>query len=175
MDSAPPPRPTRSTGIATLLAIAVATLIVTAIGVFVVVAIDRCWLGLGSCPIKPPEVRTDIASSVLNSPGSDNPSDEYVCLVNAGVTPVDLTGWQLRSAGGDAVNTLPSFSLGPGAEVRVHPGEGRRSAHNLFGTTEAASWLNDGGAVTLVDANGKQIASTTYGPQDEKRPAGSCR
>lgn len=145
-----------------------------ALAVLVPVGIAECWLGVGSCPAPLPEVRIDIPSSMLNAPGYDNPSDEYICLVNADDVPVNLTDWKLREGNGDLVNTLPSFSLAAGAEVRVHPGEGRDSAHDIFGTSGRAVWTNSGDSVTLVDASGEEIASTSYGSEEEHRPASAC-
>jgi hypothetical protein len=136
---------------------------------------DQCWLGLGSCPTETPDIRIDTASSVFNARGDDDPSEEYVCLVNASDQEVDLASWQLREGSGDVVNTFPSYFLAPGAKVRVHPGEGRDSRRDLFGTSGSPVWTNSGDSVTLVDADGNQIASVSYGEQEEGETAGTCK
>ncbi len=136
-------------------------------GALIPLAIDQCWLGLGSCQDRP-DVRIDATSSLFNSPGYDDPADEYVCLLNAESSAVQLGGWQLREGNGDVVNTLPSFSLAPGASVRIHPGEGRNTAHDLFGESGSPVWNNGGDSVTLVDAAGEEIASVPYGEQEER-------
>lgn len=144
------------------------------VGAFVAIAIDQCWLGLGSCPPEPPDIRIDAASSVFNAPGYDDPSDEYVCLVNADDKPVDMAGWELREGKGDVVNTLPSFTLAPGAGVRVHPGEGRSTKHDLFGESGSPVWTNGGDSVLLVNAAGEEVSSVAFGSQDEHLPASRC-
>lgn len=137
-------------------------------------ASDQCWLGLGSCPDGPPDIRIDTASSVFNASSGDDPADEYVCIVNASGEQIELAGWQLREGGGDVVNTLPSFAFAPDSKIRVHPGEGRNSNSDLFGTSGAPVWNNDVDSVTLVDAGGEQIASVSYGVQDEEETAAPC-
>ncbi len=144
------------------------------LAVLVPVGISECWLGIGSCPAPKPEVRIDLPSSVLNAPAYDNPSDEYICLVNAGEMAVNVTGWELREGSGDVVNTIPSLSLAPGAEVRVHPGRGHDSGHDVFGTSGSPVWTNSGDSVTLVDASGEEIDSAAYGEEGEHRPASRC-
>lgn len=78
-------------------------------------------------------VRIDLASSIFNAPGYDDPAREYVCLVNRSGASVDLTGWVLRDAE-RVVNVLPRFTLEADAAVRVHPGVGADSRSDLFGS-----------------------------------------
>ena len=124
--------------------------------------------------LQPPDVRIDVAASRLNSAGADDPRDEYLCLVNEGDREVSLTGWVLRNAHSD-VNTLPAFSLATGEGVRVHPGTGSNSPTDLFGDNGSPQWNNDGGSVTLLDADGRIIDNRPYGPSKEQSsPAGPC-
>lgn len=108
----------------------------------------------------PPKVQIDLASSRFN-PLGDDPSDEYVRLVNNGDDPVALVGWVLRDASRD-VNKLPNFTLHPGEAVDVHPGKGTDSASDLFGKEGRAVWNNSGDTVTLNDAKGNMIDSQSY-------------
>jgi len=149
------------------LALAVAAILVT-------LAIAQCWLGLGSCPPSLPDIRIDAASSLFNAVGYDDPADEYVCLANASDERVDMTGWQLREGNGNLVNTLPSFALLPGARVRIHPGEGRDTRSDLYGTSGGPVWTNSGDSVTLVDAEGTEIAAISYGEQEKELARGRC-
>lgn len=119
-------------------------------------------------------VRIDTASSMFNAPGDDDPAEEYVCLVNQADEPVDLLGWVLRDGAGRDVNTLPDFTLAPEAHVRVHPGKGRNSTTDLFGTGGSPVWTNGGDSVTLLDADGQEIDSQSYGPRDDNEAAGRC-
>lgn len=118
-------------------------------------------------------MRIDLASSVFDAPGYDDPAREYVCLVNTSGGSVDLTGWELRDAQG-VVNVLPAFTLPAGAGVRVHPGVGHDTKTDLFGTHESPAWTNSGDAVTLVNADGEQVDSRFYGAQQEGRGKRVC-
>lgn len=121
-----------------------------------------------------PDVRIDVAASRLNSAGADDPRDEYLCLVNEGDREVSLTGWVLRNAHAD-VNTLPTFSLASREGVRVHPGSGSNSPTDLFGDNGSPQWNNEGGSVTLLDADGQIIDTRPYGPRKEQTgPMGPC-
>jgi len=149
------------------------TVVGIVVGAFVAIAIDRCWLGLGSCENEP-DVRIETASSLFDSDGFDDPADEYVCLLNADDAVVQLAGWKLLEADGSVVNVLPAHSLAPGAAVRVHPGEGRNSRSDLFGRQGSPVGTNSGDAVTLVDVDGETIASESYGEQGEGAPNSAC-
>jgi hypothetical protein len=119
-----------------------------------------------------PDVRIDIASSQFDVPGSDNPSREYVCLVNEEGGSVDLTGWELRDAEGK-VNVLPDFTLEADASVRVHPGQGTNSPTDLYGSEGRSVWNNEGDSVTLIDDGGKTIDQVSYGAT-EASGGGDC-
>lgn len=123
---------------------------------------------------EPPDVRIDVASSQINSPGSDNGSDEYICLVNKSDSDVDLLGWELRDAEG-SVNFLPDVILAPEQHLKVHPGEGRNTASDVYGEGHAAVWNNEGDTATLLDDSGNKIDSQTYGARSSETTAASCR
>lgn len=123
----------------------------------------------------PPKVRIDTAASLLNPAGSDDPSGEYVCLVNEEDSAVDLTGWKLTDAEG-VVNVLPQLSLGAHATVRVHPGGGDERADtavDLYGS-EGTTWNNGGDTVTLYDADGEEVDSRPYPERDDGEVRGRC-
>jgi competence protein ComEC len=144
-----------------------------ALSALVALAIAQHWLGIGE-ETDPPDVRIDLAASRLNAPGYDDPSAEYVCLVNSESEAVDLTAWQLREGNGDLVNTLPKFALAAGAGVRVHPGPGEDSPRDLFGDSGGPVWSNGGDSVTLVDADQAVVAEESYGEVEES-PVRPCR
>jgi hypothetical protein len=114
----------------------------------------------------PPDVQVDLASSKFNPPGYDDPASEYVCLVNEDDHAVTLTGWVVRDAERD-VNVLPRFTLGSGGAVRVHPGRGTDRSADLFGKEGSPVWNNSGDTVTLLDADGEQIDTRSYGATAE--------
>lgn len=144
-----------------------------ALSAVVAVAIAQHWFGIGE-EGSLPDVRVDTAASLFNAPGYDDPSAEYVCLVNSDAEAVDLTGWQIREGTGDLVNTLPSFALAPGDGVRVHPGPGRSSARDLFGDNRRPIWTNGGDLMTLVDSDQQVVAEESYGNATEGRVS-PCR
>lgn len=120
-----------------------------------------------------PDVRIDLAASRFDPPGYDDPGDEYVCLVNASGDAVDLTGWQLRDAEG-VVDVIPQFSLRGHGRVRVHPGRGRDSRTDLYGTEGSPVWTNEGDTVTLADDHGDEVASATYRTQRGRGGGPAC-
>lgn len=122
---------------------------------------------------EPPDVRVDIASSLVNSRGYDNASDEYVCLVNKSDSDVDLLGWELRDAEG-GVNVLPDVTLAPGQHLKVHPGGGRNTGTDLYGEGHAAAWNNGGDIVTLMDDSGNVIDLQPYGSRSSETVAATC-
>lgn len=59
--------------------------------------------------------RSVIISEVLSNPAGPEPSQEFVELFNAGLDPVDLTGWRLDDGDdGSGVARLPGATLAPG-------------------------------------------------------------
>lgn len=120
----------------------------------------------------PPEVRIDIAASRVNSAGSDNPTAEYICLVNKGDGSTNLLGWTLRDAE-HQVNVLPDVTLDSGQRIRIHPGEGTESSTDVYGKKGTAAWNNEGDTVALLDDSGDEIDSQTYGQIPESSTA-SC-
>jgi Lamin Tail Domain len=119
----------------------------------------------------PPDVQIDTASSRFNPSGDDDPAAEYVCLVNQESDAVDLTGWVLRDTEGD-VNVLPRFTLAAEATVRVHPGNGRDTRHDLFGEN-TGYWNNGTDSVTLLTDDGETIDSSSYSSR-EQADGGDC-
>lgn len=125
------------------------------------------------CPDHPPDVAISLADSRLNSAGYDAPSDEYVCLVSHDDQAVSLAGWELRTAE-RRVNVLPGFTLKPGAAVRVHPGKGANSPHDLYGEKGSPQWRNEGGQISLLDSEGQEVDSVGYGERKEGDGSGEC-
>jgi hypothetical protein len=111
-------------------------------------------------PALPP--RIVIAHVEYDPPGSDR-HGEYVLIRNETNDPVDLTGWTLRDMGGKHSFTFPSFTLAPGAEVRLWSGSGTADAGNLYWGSRGAVWNNLGDAAFLLDAKGNEVSRLSYG------------
>lgn len=121
----------------------------------------------------PADVRIDTGASRFNPRGDEAPG-EYVCLVNAGDDAVELAGWELRDSRDNEV-TIGEFRLESGAAVRVHTGDGKRSAGaDLYGEGGAPVWDNDGDAIRLVDGEGREADSASYGEREEPDGDSPC-
>jgi hypothetical protein len=120
-----------------------------------------------------PDVRVDVAASLVNSKLVDTGPAEYICLVNKSGGDVDLLGWELRDAEG-SVNRLPDVTLSPDQRLRVHPGGGTNSEADLFGEGMDSVWNNTGDIVTLLDEDGNVIDSVPYGAHPYESSAASC-
>lgn len=163
---APSDRETRLTG----RAILVLTVLATAIAYLSLAA------AVGWPPFSPddgPDVRADVAQSLIDAPGSDAPADEYVCLVNEGDDAVSLTGWELHDREG-LVNQLPQFRLAGHGRVRVHPGSGPAGSRtDLYGSATLPAWNNEGDTITLRDEHGAVVTQTSY-PRQVEGAGGPC-
>jgi hypothetical protein len=138
-----------------------------------VLGIGGIVVGIVHCRDNPPDVRISLADSTLNPTEYDAASDEYVCLVSHDDQPVSLGGWELRAAE-RRINVLPDLPLQPGAAVRVHPGTGTNSPHDLYGEKGSPEWRNEGGQISLLDSGGEEIDSVGYGERKDGDGSGEC-
>lgn len=122
---------------------------------------------------EPPDVRIDVAASLVNSEDSDTGPVEYICLVNKSGGAVDLLGWELRDAEG-SVNLLPDVTLSPDQRLRVHPGDGKNGEADIFGEGQDPAWNNTGDIVTLLDDQGNVIDLVAYGSHESESTSASC-
>ena len=82
------------------------------------------------------------------NPVGPAPEAESVMLVNASSEPVDLTGWRLVDRMKNAC-PLPRGPLEAGATLQV-------------GVADGVQLGNNGGAVTVLDAQGLKVAGVSY-------------
>ncbi|MDQ1619744.1 MAG: hypothetical protein QOE19_2313, partial [Actinomycetota bacterium] len=85
---------------------------------------------------------------------------EYVALKNTGKVTVNLAGWKLKDASGTSL-VLPSYSLKPGATVRVYTGTGVKTAKRIFLAKKANVW-NRHDTTRLYDRNGAKVSARKY-------------
>jgi len=100
-----------------------------------------------------------------NPPESGTDSLEYIELLNAGDTPVNLLGWHFQAGIED---TFPDVTLGPGEYFVT--AVSASAMQNVFGLA-VHQWigggLNNGGELLwLVDENGSLIDSVRYDDAD---------
>lgn len=108
-----------------------------------------------------PAVRIDAAASLVNPKGDETASEEYVCLVNDGDSPVDLAGWKLYDSEG-VVDELGRLRLPPHGSVRIHGGG------------SAPHWNNSGDTITLRDAEDERVDSQSYPAREDGAVSGTC-
>jgi hypothetical protein len=95
-----------------------------------------------------------IVAALVNPPGGDHGS-ETVTLVNAGATPVSLSGWRLVDKNGRS--TSLSGDLAPGSALTVRlDGSGVQLA-------------NKGGSIRLLDAQGRQAHTVSFSKAQASR------
>lgn len=105
--------------------------------------------------------RVVISGIHYDAAGDDrnNESDEYAVLKNTGRITVNLRGWRLWAGDAGQNYTLPSYSLAPGASVRVITGCGGSGIKLCL---SSPIWNNDGETGRLYDPRGKLSSSYTY-------------
>ena len=102
-----------------------------------------------------PDGRVQIVAALLNPPG-DDPGREQVTLINTTPASIDLMGWAIADRN-KRKSVLPGPKLAPGATTTVTlPKDGAQLA-------------NDGGIITLLDANGIKIDGVSYTKHDGAR------
>ena len=117
-------------------------------------------LSPSSTPTSPPAIGITIVE-VLADPSGIDADGEYVRIRNDGASTVTMTGWTLRDLA-NATFTFPTFTLAPGAEVRVWVRSGVNDATNLYWGRGSAVWNNDGDTAILRDASGVEVARLSY-------------
>jgi hypothetical protein len=106
-------------------------------------------------------------------PGSGNPNQEYVTVVNGGTSTVTLSGWQLVSKATGSSIIIPSFVLASGKKETIV--SGRQAADQLLKTgictgSSECIFLNRNlelyassrETITLMNASGAVVDSFSY-------------
>ncbi len=96
------------------------------------------------------------------NPAGRDVDGEYVLVRNDGLTTAELTGWTLRDGGARHSFVFPSFTLAPGAEVRIWTRFGANDGANLYWGNRGAIWNNEGDSATLSDAAGVVVGRYSY-------------
>jgi lamin tail-like protein/NHL repeat-containing protein len=110
-------------------------------------------------------VRVVIAGILSDPPGSNDDlrlNEEYLTLKNTGSVPVDLYKWRLYGTVKNKYQTLPHYTLNPGASVRCHSGAGTSSAGHLYLNRAGGYWHNKHDTAHLFDPRGYLASSFRY-------------
>ena len=91
---------------------------------------------------------------------------EVVVIVNTGVSPQVMTGWELLSQEGGQRFVFPRFTLNSGAAVRVTSGpNGRQDPPGVLQWLKSDGspyrghvWNNDGDVAILFDSLGNEVS-----------------
>jgi hypothetical protein len=111
-------------------------------------------------PTSAPPANVLMTQIEYNPPG-DDVAGEFVEIRNFGGTAANMTGWSLRDPV-PHVFTFPSFTLQPGAAVKVWTKSGVNNAANLYWGSNQAIWNNTGDTATLRNSGGQTIDTCTY-------------
>ncbi|MER7178558.1 lamin tail domain-containing protein [Streptomyces hyaluromycini] len=114
-----------------------------------------------------------ISSVQYDSPGRDDRSNrslnkEWVDITNTGRRTVNLNDWTLTDEAGHTY-TFRHFRLDGRATVRVHTGEGRDSATDVYQDRRNYVWNNDEDTATLRDEGGRFVDDDSWGHHRDHR------
>ncbi|MGW6739378.1 lamin tail domain-containing protein [Streptomyces sp. NPDC055025] len=121
-----------------------------------------------------------ISSVQYDSPGRDDRSNrslkkEWVDVTNTTRRAVNLDHWTLTDKAGHRY-TFRHFRLEGRATVRVHTGEGRDSATDVFQDRRTYVWNNDRDTATLRNDRDRLVDEVSWGQhRGEHRNGGSMR
>ncbi|NED97214.1 lamin tail domain-containing protein [Phytoactinopolyspora alkaliphila] len=103
-----------------------------------------------------------ITSILYDAPGDDryNLNGEYMVVKNTGSVTINLKDWVVDAT--PQRRALPSYTLKPGASVRIHTGSGKQSSGRIYLGYKAPIWNNDGDTGRLYDPYGSRASTYTY-------------
>lgn len=107
--------------------------------------------------------KTVAVTYVEFDPAGSDLAGEYVRIQNNTGSDVDLTGWTLQDEGKKHSFTFPSFTLAAGAEASLWTKSGTDDDSNLYWGNRSAIWNNTGDTAQLLDADGNEVSSFSYG------------
>lgn len=105
-----------------------------------------------------------IAVIVHDPPGDDlEPGGgEHVVIRNNADIRIDMGGWWVEAPGGVRLPLGIGRQIEPGAQLRVHVGQGEESEEAVFAGLERQALPPGGGTVVLRDAAGGEVMSVRY-------------
>ena len=86
---------------------------------------------------------------------------EYATVKNTGTVAVSLKGWKLADKAGHVLK-LPSFTLKPGATVKIYTGKGTSTATKLYLAKQLDVWGGKHDTAKLFNAKGVRVALLRY-------------
>jgi len=97
---------------------------------------------------------------------SGTESDEYVRIVNAGETSVDLSDWSLKDvADGSPTFTFPGYTIAPNETIRVYTNEVHSESGGFSYGRGSSIWANSApDTAALFNAQGQEVSRKSYPP-----------
>ncbi|MDJ0843249.1 lamin tail domain-containing protein [Crocosphaera sp.] len=93
-------------------------------------------------------------------------SDEYIEIRNSGNAAADLSNWKVTSIGKDQLFAFPEgTSLAAGQMIRVYTNEVHQESGGFSFGSKTAIWNDKGDMGKLLDAEGNEVSSFSYGDQ----------
>jgi hypothetical protein len=108
--------------------------------------------------ISPPGIKI---TYIEYDPPEDNVQGEFVRIQNRGETATDVTGWILHDEANHRF-TFPTFTMRPGAYVRIWTKAGTNTTTDLHWGRDQAVWNNTGDCAYLQDSKGTLIDTYCY-------------
>ena len=116
----------------------------------------ECPAALAPATLSPGTAGVNVSMSGVI--GAGMLADERILIQNNGTQPLDLTGWHLMDAQGNAY-TFPQLTLFPGVKVQLHTIAGQDTPSDLYWGRSAALWVS-GELAALYDS--QNIARAFY-------------
>ena len=116
----------------------------------------ECPAVLVTATVSPGTVGVNV--SMIGVIGAGALADERIIVQNNGTQQMDLTGWHLTDAQGNAY-TFPQLTLFPGVKVQLHTITGQDSPTDLYWGRSAPVWVS-GELAALYDT--QAIARAFY-------------
>jgi len=93
-------------------------------------------------------------------------SDEYVRIVNAGETSVDLSNWSLKDvADGSPTFTFPGYTIAPNETIRVYTNEVHSESGGFSFGLGSSIWANSApDTAALFNAQRQEVSRKSYPP-----------
>jgi hypothetical protein len=127
----------------------------------------------------PPALLADLAASLFNPAGKqDQPSKEYVCILNDSRRGIEMRSWRLDNRVGRVFTFPAHVKLLPGDELRVYTGTGVDSPTDLYARKTREVWNDGGDSVSIYRKNSNgmydEVFEDDYPPKDEGEYTGAC-
>lgn len=116
--------------------------------------------------IEEQKANIEIAEIVYHGHVKRTQSDEYIEIHNSGNATADLSNWKVTSIGKNQLFAFPEgTSLAAGQMIRVYTNEVRQESGGFSFGSKTAIWNDKGDMAKLLDAEGKEVSSFSYGDQ----------